>query len=269
MERKGKPKKDNPKDWDPTTTVNQFIERVKLYALLLENQEIKTANSRLDPNDKRTFPESPFIFIESPIREIEVDEFAKLNPVIIWNNSIDSFEPLHGANPLIQEQSWREFFNLPVQIVTNGEILAIHHNPLDHSPTDRIIDPYIKNDRMFISVDVNTDEKLLKEAFLRLLKERDIPRESTINTGVKATSEKIIRHSFIPTLGFRILKTHQNKAWLQSEEVNFVEKKLAFKFSDPSFQDYGAHKAAIRSVKLLDDWLSDSSLITKIMESLG
>jgi hypothetical protein len=260
---------DNPKSWDETTIVNQFIERVKLYALLLQNHEIETANSRLNPNDKRTFSEPPYIFIDIPVREIEGDEFAELNPVIIWNSSIDSFEKMHGAHHLVQEQSWMEFLNLPVQIVTTGEMWAVHHNPFVHSPTDRIIDPYIKNDRMFISIDINTDKKVLKEAFLKLLKEREIPRESTRNTGVTATSEKIIKHAFIPTLDFRILKMHQDGAWSEDEEVKFVEKKLMFKFTDPSAQDYAARKAAIRSVKLLDDWLSDSSRITKIMESLG
>jgi hypothetical protein len=120
---------------------------------------------------------------------------------------------------------------------------------------------------MFISIDVNTDEKILKEAFSGLLKEQKIPRKSNRKKGVTATSEKIIEHAFIPTLGFRILKLHQNKTWSQDEEVEFVAKKLAFKLSSYP-QDYAARKAAIRSVKLLNDWLASSSHIIKIKACL-
>jgi hypothetical protein len=264
-----KSRRDKPKDWNTVTIVNQFIERVKLYKLLLRNRKIEAANSQINSNDTRAFPLPRYIFLDPPISEIECDEFAKLNPIIIWNSSASLFEEWSGSSSIIQEKAWRELIRLPVQIVDGEAIFKIRLNGSFPDPNLRLVDPYIEKDRMFISIDVNTDEKILKEAFLRLLKEQNIPRKSNRETDVTATSEKVIKHAFIQTLGFRILKMHQNKVWSQDEEVKFVTKKLAFRFSDPAHQDYGARKAATRSVKLLNDWLSDSSHITKLIESLG
>lgn len=261
-------REDNPKDWGATTIVNQFIERVTLYKLLLRNHEIKTAE-RLPHSDKTKEPPLPlFKFLDPPVREVEGDEFVKLNSIVIWNSPESLFEKQSGASSIIQEDAWRRLFQLPVQVVSGGEILQIRLVEPFPYPDLRMVDPYIAKNRMFISIDVNTDEKTLKEAFSRLLKDQKIPRKTNEKKSIIATSKQIIKHAFIPTLGFRILKLSQDQTWSQDEEIKFVEKKLEFKTDKANCQDYGARKAAIRSVALLDNWLSSPAHIIKLKSSL-
>jgi hypothetical protein len=255
-------KEDNPKKWNDTTISKQFIERVKIYKILQRIGEIETASSTDSSVKMDSVLQLFYETVKSPIEEIERDEFATLDTVIVKSSSLSFLQMIHGQNYNIQEQYWNDILGSPVQVVTNLSMLQ------EHKPGGLIFEPYIKNDRMFISIDLNTNESILKSEFLKLLDKQKIHRTSASNASVTATPTGITSNTFIPIMGFRIMNMWQKKPWSKDEEIKFIVEKKKFRRRRETPQQYDANDAANRIFDNLQTWLSNPAHITKIIKSI-
>jgi hypothetical protein len=256
-------REDNPKNWNETTISKQFIERVKIYKILQRIGEIETVSSTDSSVNMDSMLQLLYEIIKSPIEEIERDEFATLDTVIVRSSAHSFLQMIHGTNYNIQEQVWNDIWDSPVQVVTNLMMLQ------EHKPGGLIVAPYIKNDRMFISIDLNTNQKILESEFSKLLKKQKIHRKSGSDASVTATPAKITSNAFIPTMGFRIMNMWQKKTWSKDEEIKFIVEKKKFRHATATPQQYDLEEVANTASNNLNMWLSNPAHITKIIKSIG
>jgi hypothetical protein len=257
----------NVKKWDDQTIGEQFIRRVKIFLLQKKIREIEKQVARykidgteyLNCMNEGIFDQidqirsSPFSIIRDIVLSPEADPLVNMPNGAIFNS--DSLD-------------WDELLRHPVQVVTNNEMSK------PHETSGHEFAPCIIGNRLFISVDIQTNKTRLIEEFTTFIKQDFITHEVKKKKPVTATPKIIRENAFIQILDYRIIKNeaakdiHKEPTNYPEDEVDFVREQTRDRYYKSDLETNTVRRAAIDSLKLLDKWLSNPAHITKIKESL-
>jgi uncharacterized protein YrzB (UPF0473 family) len=257
----------NLKKWDDKTITEQFIRRVKIFLLQEKIRKIEkqVARYKIDGTEYLNCLNEGIFHQIDQIRSLS---FPIVEDIALSPEADPFLNMPNGAIFNSDSLVWDRLFRQPVQVVTNNEM----SKPQKTSGHDSV--PCIIDNRLFISVDVQTNKTRLIEEFTKLINKDFIPHNVAIKSQVTATSKRIRENAFIQILDYRIVKNEVSKDNRKvftndsEDEVNFVKEHIKYRYQDSDPNTNTIRRTATNASKRLDEWLSSPAHITKIKESL-
>jgi hypothetical protein len=245
----------------------QFIRRVKIFLLQEEIREIEkqVARYKIDATEYLNCLNEGIFHQIDQIRSLS---FPIIEDIVLSPDSNPLLNMPNGAIFNSDSLVWDKLFQQPVQVVTNNE-MSKPHKTSGHNSVPCIID-----NRLFISVGIQTNKTRLIEEFTKLINKDFISHNAANKAQVTATFKIIRENAFSQILDYRIIKNEASKE-IPKEPVNYPEDEVDFVKEHTKDRYYYSdsntntiRRGAIDSLKLLDKWLSNPPYITKIKESL-
>jgi hypothetical protein len=257
----------NLKEWNNKTIGEQFIRRVKIFLLQEEIRKIEKQSARykIDATEYLNCLNEGIFHQVDQIRSLS---FPVITDIILSAEADARVIMPNGGSFNTDSHVWDELFRKPVQVVTNN-VMSKPHKTSGHEFAPCIID-----DRLFISVNIQTNKARLIKEFTKLIEQDFITHEVKKKKPVTATPKIIRENAFIQILDYRIIKNeaakdiHKEPTNYPEDEVDFVREHTRYRYDKSELETNTVRRAAINSLKLLDKWLSNPAHITKIKESL-
>lgn len=257
----------NLKEWNNKTIGEQFIRRVKIFLLQEEIRKIEKQSARykIDATEYLNCLNEGIFHQVDQIRSLS---FPVITDIILSAEADARVIMPNGGSFNTDSHVWDELFRKPVQVVTNN-VMSKPHKTSGHEFAPCIID-----DRLFISVNIQTNKARLIKEFTKLIEQDFITRETKNKKPVNATIDKIRLNVFIQILDYRIIKNEapednpKEPSNYPDDEVDFVKEHIKHRFQKSELYTNTIRAAALRTLKLLDEWLSNRAHIIKIKESL-
>ncbi|MFT5899867.1 MAG: hypothetical protein ACI97K_002531 [Glaciecola sp.] len=254
----------NAKEWNDQTISEQFIRRVKLFLLQEEirKTEKKAARYKIDATEYLNCLNEGIFHQIDQIRSLS---FPIIGDIILGPEADPLVNMPNGAIFNSDSLVWDELFRKPVQVVTNNEMSK------PHKASGHEFAPCIIDDRLFISVDVNTNRERLLSEFSKLINKDFIPYNTANKSQVTATPKIIRENAFIQILDYRITKknslknAHKQLPKPAGDEMSFVREQVRFRLSKSDSNSSTLSRAAQTALKNLDKWLAEPAYITKLL----
>lgn len=256
----------NLKEWDDQTIREQFIRRVRIFLLQNEIHKIKkqVARYKIDGTEYLNCLNQGIFHQIDQIRSLS---FPIIEDIVLSPEADPLVNMSNGAIFNSNSLVWDKLFRKPVQAVVNNEMSK------PHKTSGHEFAPCIIDNRLFISVDIQTNKARLIEEFTKLITKDIIPHNPASKSQVTATSKIIRENAFIQILDRRIIKTEASKGLRKestnypADEVNFVKEQVRYRLSGSNSDTSILTRAAKGALKQLDKWLVEPAYITKLLSN--
>lgn len=254
----------NLKEWDDSKTIEQFIRRIKIFLVQKQIDEIEkeAARYKVDASEYlNRLNES----ICGQIDQIRSLSFPIITDIILSAETDALVNMPNGGSFNSDSLIWDNLFRQPIQVVTNRE-MSKSHKTSGHESAPCIID-----DRLFISVDVNTNRERLLSEFSKLINKDFIPYNAANKSQVTATPKIVRENAFIQILDYRITKknslknAHKQLPKPAEDEMSFVREQVRVRLSGSDPNSSTLSRSAQNALKNLDKWLAEPAYITKLI----
>lgn len=257
----------NLREWDDQTISEQFVRRVKIFLLQAKIREIEkeVARYRIDGTEYLNCLNEGIFHQIDQIRSLS---FPIIKDIVLSPGADPLVNMSNGAKFNSDSLFWAELFRQAVQVVTTNKMSKLHET-YDHKFTPCIID-----NRLFISVNIQTNKTILIKEFTKLIEQDFIALEVKEKKPVTATPKIIRENAFIQILDYRNIKNEAPKDIRKEptnypeNEVDFVREHIKYRYPNSDPNSSTIRRAALNALELLDKWLSNPAYIIKIKESL-
>jgi hypothetical protein len=254
----------NLKKWDDKTITEQFIRRVKIFLIQEDIRKIEKqiARFKIDLTEYLNCINQGIFHQIDQIRSLS---FPIISDIVLSPDSDPFVKMPNGAIFNSDSLVWDELFRQPVQVVINNEMSK------PHKTSGHEFAPCIIDNRLFISVDVQTNKTRLIEEFTKLINKDFIPHNAAIKSQVTATPKIIRENAFIQILDYRIMKNvaakdiRKETTNYPEDEVNFVKEQVRCRLTESNPDTSTLTRAAKGALKQLDKWLVEPAYITKLL----